>query len=60
VVELFEDLPFDIEVGDKLRVFAGCDKTETTCVTKFNNAINAVAEWFVPGEDILGQYPDAR
>ncbi len=60
VIELFTDMPFDIEVGDKLRIFAGCDKTETTCITKFNNAINAVAEWFVPGEDILGQYPDAR
>jgi hypothetical protein len=60
VIELFSDMPFDIEVGDKLRIFAGCDKTETTCITKFTNAINAVAEWFVPGEDTLGQYPDAR
>lgn len=60
VIELFEDLPFDIEVGDKLRIFAGCDKTETICITKFANPVNAVAEWFVPGEDILGQYPDAR
>lgn len=60
VIELFTDMPFDIEIGDKLRIFAGCDKTETTCITKFNNAINVVAEWFVPGEDIFGQYPDAR
>jgi hypothetical protein len=60
VVELFTDMPFDIVVGDKLRIFAGCDKVQGTCITKFNNAINVVAEWFVPGEDTLGQYPDAR
>ena len=60
VIELLTDMPFDIEVGDKLRIFAGCDKTETTCITKFANPVNAVAEWFVPGEDTLGQYPDAR
>ncbi len=60
VVELFSDMPFDIEVGDKLRIFAGCDKTETTCITKFANPKNTVAEWFVPGEDTLGQYPNAK
>lgn len=60
IIELFTDMPFDIEIGDKLRLFPGCDKTQTSCINKFNNAINVVAEWFVPGEDILGQYPDAR
>jgi hypothetical protein len=60
IVELISDLPFDVVVGDKLRIFPGCDKTKAVCIAKFNNAINAVAEWFVPGEDIFGQYPDAR
>ena len=60
VIELITDMPFDVVIGDKLRVFAGCDKTSTICINKFNNAPNAVAEWFVPGEDTLGQYPDAR
>lgn len=59
-IELFTDLPFDIQVGDDLRVFPGCDKTNPICLSKFNNGINFVGEPFVPGEDILGQYPDAR
>ena len=60
IIELISDLPFDVVIGDKMRIFPGCDKTKTICIDKFNNAINAVAEWFVPGEDVLGQYPDAR
>lgn len=60
VIELISDLPFDVVIGDKLRIFPGCDKTQTICITKFNSAITVVAEWFVPGEDILGQYPNAR
>lgn len=59
-IELFTDLPFDIQVGDKLALFPGCDKTESVCRVKFLNIINFVGEPYVPGEDILGQYPDAR
>ena len=59
-IELFTDLPFDIVIGDKLRLFAGCDKTNPICISKFNNGINFVGEPYVPGEDVLGQYPDAH
>jgi hypothetical protein len=59
-IELFEDLPFDIQIGDKLRIFPGCDKTNAICISKFNNGINFVGEPYVPGEDIFGQYPDAH
>jgi len=59
-IELFEDMPFTIVVGDKLRIFAGCDKTNAICISKFNNGINFVGEPYVPGEDVLGQYPDAK
>lgn len=59
-VELFEALPFDVAVGDKLRIYPGCNKTHAECVAKFNNAINFVGEPFVPGADTLGTYPDAR
>ena len=47
-------------IGDKLRLFPGCDKTNVTCIAKFNNGINFVGEPYVPGEDIYGQYPDSR
>jgi len=60
VIELFEPMPFDIEVGDTLRIFPGCDKLHTTCFTKFDNATNFVGEPFVPGADTLGTYPDAH
>lgn len=59
-IELFEPMPFDISIGDKIRIFPGCDKVHATCFTRFNNADNIVAEPFVPGADILGQYPDAH
>lgn len=58
--ELFQDMPFDIQVGDQLRIFPGCDKTYSVCVSKFNNGPTFVGEPFVPGPDILGQYPDAK
>ena len=60
VVELISDLPFDTVIGDKLRIFPGCDKTNATCISKFNSGKTFVGEPYVPGEDILGQYPDAR
>jgi len=59
-IELFTDMPFDIVIGDKLRLFAGCDKTNPICISKFDNGINFVGEPYVPGEDVLGQYPDAH
>jgi len=60
VIELITDLPFDVVIGDKLRIFPGCDKTNAFCISKFNSGITFVGEPYVPGEDILGQYPDAR
>lgn len=59
-IVLLDSMPFDIQVGDKLRIFAGCDKTNPVCISKFNNGINFVGEVYIPGEDVLGQYPDAR
>ena len=61
LVDFFaEIICWDGVIGDRLRLFAGCDKTNPICISKFNNGINFVGEPFVPGEDILGQYPDAR
>ena len=57
---MFDAFPFPVQVGDELRVFPGCDKLNATCISKFNNGINFVGEPYVPGEDVLGQYPDAR
>ena len=60
-IELFDDMPFSIQVGDKLRVYPGCDKKVTTCGSaKFNNILNFVGEPYVPGTDFYGNYPDAQ
>jgi len=60
VIELISDMPFDVVIGDKLRIFPGCDKTNAICISKFNSGKTFVGEPYVPGEDTLGQYPDAR
>lgn len=60
VIELYLDLPFDIQVGDKLRAYPGCDKRRTTCIDKFDNIVNMRAEPFIPGVDSITEYPDAK
>jgi uncharacterized phage protein (TIGR02218 family) len=59
-LELFLDMPFDIVVTDKARITPGCDKLATTCQTKFDNIINFRGEPFVPGQDAVLDYPDAK
>ena len=51
---------FDIQVGDKARVYLGCDKTFATCIARFDNALNFRGEPHIPGIDSLISYPDAR
>jgi hypothetical protein len=50
-VTLFLSMPFDIEVGDKLSIYAGCDKKLSTCIAKFDNVVNFRGEPYVPGPD---------
>jgi len=35
----------------------GCDHTLATCSTRFSNAANFQGEPFLPGNDLLAQYP---
>ena len=58
-IELFTNMPFDIQIGDTARVVPGCDKVFQTCIDKYNNPNPFKGEPFVPGSDTLGQYPDA-
>lgn len=59
-IELFLELPFNIQVGDKGRIYPGCDKRRVTCHDRFDNVINMRAEPDVPGADALYAYPDAK
>ncbi|QDC09782.1 DUF2163 domain-containing protein [Oceanicola sp. D3] len=57
VVELWEQLPAQIEAGDMIRLEAGCDKRAETCRLKFDNFLNFRGFPYIPGEDWLMSYP---
>ena len=50
----------DTATGLQMRVRQGCDKTIATCATRFGNAANFRGEPFLPGNDLLAQYPMPR
>lgn len=45
---LLAPMPFDVAPGDLLTVYPGCDKTDTTCQTKFNNLLNFGGFKYIP------------
>ena len=49
-----------IEPGDAFRVHPGCDKRLDTCIDRFANVLNFRGEPYVPGQDAMMSYPDAR
>lgn len=66
---LFLPTPFDIAPGTAVRLYPGCDKRSATCIAKFvlgsvifanGNIKNFRGEPFVPGQDELTRYPDAK
>jgi len=60
-ITLFLPMPYDVQVGDALRLTAGCDKKLTTCTTKFDmsgsidfdggNYLNFRGEPYIAGRD---------
>ena len=44
-------MPNNVAVSDTFNAIAGCDKTISTCIAKFNNAVNFRGEPYVPGMD---------
>lgn len=67
---VFLPAPLVVTSGDKVRLYPGCDKRSITCITKFvipnstdfanGNIKNFRGEPFVPGQDELVRYPDAK
>jgi uncharacterized phage protein (TIGR02218 family) len=49
--------PYSIQVGDRIQVVAGCDKTLTTCQNKFQNQLNFRGFPHLPGNDYVQYYP---
>lgn len=59
-VTLLIALPYTPQVGQVLKIQAGCGKTiDTYCLQKFNNARRFRGEPFVPGSHQVAQYPNA-
>ncbi|GAA0650966.1 hypothetical protein GCM10009424_29930 [Sphingomonas ursincola] len=59
-IELFLPMGYGIEPGDAFRVHPGCDKRLDTCIDRFANVLNFRGEPYVPGQDAMMSYPDAR
>jgi uncharacterized phage protein (TIGR02218 family) len=52
-ITLMQNLPYDLQVGDKCWVLAGCDKSFKCCVEVYHNAVNFRGEPHLPGLDAL-------
>lgn len=50
---LFLPMAYPIAVGDGYSVYAGCDKTFATCVSRFSNGVNFQGMPFVPGNQAI-------
>lgn len=49
---LAASMPLPLAIGDTFTAFAGCDKTEATCNSKFANLIHFGGEPFVPNPEV--------
>jgi len=56
------DTPVDpaLAPGVRALLHQGCDHTLATCASRFGNAVNFQGEPFLPGNDLLARYPQAR
>lgn len=50
---------FPVEIPARVELFEGCDKTISTCSSRFSNAANFRGEPYLPGNDLLTRYPGA-
>jgi len=57
---LFLPMPFDLVVGDVLKIQAGCAKDVATCRDTFDNIYNFQGEPYVPGAKVLFRTPNAQ
>ena len=48
-IELYEPMPFDIQIGDAGTISTGCDKQWTTCKNRYSNLVNFRGFPYLPG-----------
>jgi uncharacterized phage protein (TIGR02218 family) len=56
-IDLWQEPAFEVRPGDRMRIFAGCDKQSGTCRAKFNNFLNFRGFPDIPGDDWVAAYP---
>lgn len=56
-IELWQEIGAPVAPGDRIGVYAGCDKTAASCRTKFANFLNFGGFPHIPGDDWLASYP---
>lgn len=54
-INLVFPMPYNIQIGDGYTMQAGCDKTLSTCIGRYNNVVNFRGEPHVPGIDKMLQ-----
>lgn len=59
-LELWQQMPIEIAVGDEFEVTAGCDKSFATCQDKFANGENFQGFPHMPGSDFVAFYPNRK
>jgi uncharacterized phage protein (TIGR02218 family) len=52
-VTLYEAFNLGVEVGDTYIIYPGCDKSGTTCQTKFDNYVNFLGFEYIPNPEVL-------
>lgn len=60
IFTLFLPLPYAAQAGDNYTITQGCDRTFSTCCTRFNNAINFRGEPHIPGLDKMFETSSTR
>ncbi|MFN2099124.1 DUF2163 domain-containing protein [Altererythrobacter sp. MF3-039] len=55
-----QDFSGQIPTGTRALIRQGCDHLLSTCNSRFSNAINFQGEPYLPGNDLLAQYPNPQ
>lgn len=58
IIELWQGFGLSPAIGDQVRLVVGCNKTGSTCRTKFDNFLNFRGFPHIPGEDWLRSGPN--
>lgn len=55
-IQLWKPMPFEVMVGDTFKLTVGCDKSFSTCKSKFSNHLNFRGFPHMPGNDFSLSY----